>query len=257
VAWHLAASLAVLRAEVNERWPNRDRASDGTIGDANHSASTSDHNPNVRGSVNAVDIDKDGVNIAEIIAAAERHPSVHYWIYNRQIADRDAGFRRQYYSGPNPHDKHIHISIRQSATAENDRRPWGILEDDMTPADMTAWAKSDAGKKAIADAVWTADVDPTADEYSGAGALWTTFNRAGSAANVQLPAVAAAVSGIGAALQAIAASDHVDEQALAEALAPAVAAMVLTNLPQTSDQISQDEVNEAVKAAFRDAFAAS
>ncbi|RKF24144.1 hypothetical protein [Micromonospora globbae] len=136
--YYLAPSLAVLRAEINQRWPHRDKASDGWIGDTRHQAGKSDHNPNARGSVNAIDVDKDGVDVAAIIAAVERHPSTHYWIFNRQIADRDDGWRRRPYSGENPHDKHLHVSIRQSRTAEQDQRPWGLLEDDMDRAEFLA-----------------------------------------------------------------------------------------------------------------------
>ncbi|MFI1195521.1 hypothetical protein ACH4T9_20000 [Micromonospora sp. NPDC020750] len=136
-AYYLAPSLAVLRAEIDARWPRRDKASDGWIGDTAHQASKSDHNPNERGSVNALDIDRDGIDVAEVIAAVERHPSTHYWIYQRQIADRDDGWRRRPYTGPNPHDKHLHVSIRQSRTAEQDRRPWG-LEDTVTKDDIKA-----------------------------------------------------------------------------------------------------------------------
>lgn len=128
MAWYLAPALAVGRAEVNRRWPNRDKASDGTIGDTAHQATRSDHNPNSRESVNAWDMDKDGVDVWEVIGAFQRHPSSHYWIYNRQIADKDSGWRRQPYSGPNPHTEHVHFSIRQSAAAEQDQRPWGLLE---------------------------------------------------------------------------------------------------------------------------------
>ncbi|MEU5939416.1 hypothetical protein ABZ807_09515 [Micromonospora sp. NPDC047548] len=135
MAYYLAPALDVLRAEIDTRWPGRDRTSDGWIGDAAHQASRSDHNPNSRGSVDAIDVDKDGVDVAAIIAAFERHPSAHYWIFNRQIADADDGWRRRPYIGPNPHDKHLHGSIRQTRTAEQDRRPWGLLEDDMLPED--------------------------------------------------------------------------------------------------------------------------
>lgn len=145
--YYLAPSLVVLRAEIDTRWPRRDHTSDGWIGDAAHQAqgSKSDHNPNERGSVDAIDVDKDGIDPYAVIAAFERHPSAHYWIYQRQIADRDDGWRRRPYTGTNPHDKHAHFSIRQSRTAEQDRRPWGLLEDDMSAADVwgTTWPGTD------------------------------------------------------------------------------------------------------------------
>lgn len=138
MAYHLAPALDVLRAEINARWPRRDKASDGWIGDAAHQASKSDHNPNSRRSVNALDVDKDGIDVAAVIAAVQRHPSTHYWIFNRQIADRDDNWRRRAYTGSNPHDKHLHVSIRQTAAAEQDRRPWGLLEDDDMSAEDSA-----------------------------------------------------------------------------------------------------------------------
>lgn len=70
----------------------------------------------------------------------------------------------------------------------------------------------------------------------------------------QLLTMAKAFPGLVAAVQAVAAKDAVDEHALTEQLAPAVAAIVVQSLPQGSDPISQDEVTNAVKAAFRDAF---
>ena len=137
MSYYLAPSLEVLRSEINQRWPGRDKTSDGWIGDLAHQATRSDHNPNSRGSVDALDVDRDGVDMTAIIAAFQRHPSAHYWIYRGQIADRDDGWRRRTYTGTNPHDKHAHFSIRQTRTAEQDRRPWGLLEDDMSADDAT------------------------------------------------------------------------------------------------------------------------
>ena len=125
--WYLAPSLAKLRAEVNDRWPNRSKASDGTIGDRAHSARKSDHNPNARGSVNAIDITAKGINPNTLIYAAQRHPAVRYIIFDRQIMNRDIGaFKPRPYRGANPHTKHVHISLYQRRSAEVDTRSWGI-----------------------------------------------------------------------------------------------------------------------------------
>lgn len=126
MAWYLAPSLAQLRSEINARWPGRDHASDGTIGDAAHSSTTSDHNPNSRGSVDAMDIDEDGVDFAEIFAAIKRHPSARYVIYERELYHRLRGWRAETYSGTNPHDHHFHLSIDQTQASEQDTRSWGL-----------------------------------------------------------------------------------------------------------------------------------
>ena len=143
MSWHLAPSLQKLRSEVNEKWPNRSKSHDGTIGDRAHSARKSDHNPNGRGSVNAIDITAKGIDTAALIDAAKRHPSVRYIIHNRKIMNRDIGnFRARAYHGSNPHTAHVHISIYQRQSAENDRRSWGLAG-----ASTKAPAKNPAPRK--------------------------------------------------------------------------------------------------------------
>lgn len=127
MSWHIAPALKQMLAEVNKKWPGRSKASDGGIGNAAHSARVSDHNPNGRGSVNAYDVTIKGINEQTLIAQAKKHPSVRYIIFNRRIMNRDIGsFAPRYYSGANPHDKHVHISLYQSAAAENRRQSWGL-----------------------------------------------------------------------------------------------------------------------------------
>lgn len=147
MAWHLSPSLEVLRDEINERWPNRDRRSDGSIGDASHQAGTSDHNPDANESVNAIDVDEDihhigasgkSEEIYKIIEAFEKHPAAHYWIYEGQIADKDDGWTRRSYSGSNRHTEHAHFSIRHGNEYENDTRPWGLLEGNVSKEDVKA-----------------------------------------------------------------------------------------------------------------------
>jgi len=66
--------------------------------------------------------------------------------------------------------------------------------------------------------------------------------------------VAAMGKSLTAAITALAAKDAVDEQALAAALAPGVASLVLAGMPDTTDPVSQEEVTTAVREAFAHAF---
>jgi hypothetical protein len=126
MAWHLNPALTRFRAAVDAAWPNRDRASDGTIADAAHSA-TSDHQPDPDGSVDAWDMDVDGVPVERLKAAFQKHEASKYWIHAGQIASRDWGWQRRPYTGANPHGAHVHWNTRQSH--ENSTAPWEV---DMT-----------------------------------------------------------------------------------------------------------------------------
>jgi hypothetical protein len=118
-------SIRAAFAEANARWPIRSRASDGSVGDAAHSARASDHNPDARGVVHAFDLTHDptrGVDCNALANQVLADPRVKYVIWNHRINSRDGrGWRS--YSGSNPHTHHMHVSIHAGA-AENDTRPW-------------------------------------------------------------------------------------------------------------------------------------
>ena len=124
MSWHLAPSLVQFRAEVDKKWPKRSKKSDGTIGDTSHAARKSDHNPNSRGSVNAIDITYPGVDPDVVIAAVKKHPSAAYVIFNRHIYSATDGWVKKPYTGISPHTEHLHISIKQSVKAENSTVKW-------------------------------------------------------------------------------------------------------------------------------------
>lgn len=138
MSWRLARALVALRADVNARWPNRDRKSDGTIGDAAHASRSSDHNPWViiggMGVVRALDIDVDGIDAGWLFeqlrqagARGDRRlAGGGYLILNRRITAPDfSGWR--VYTGSNPHTQHGHVSFSRNASGFDDPAPWTFL----------------------------------------------------------------------------------------------------------------------------------
>lgn len=137
---HLAPSLAQLRSELDHRWPHRDRRSDGWLGDAAHMRRRSDHDPNRRHSVDALDVDKDGIEPMRLVYEAVGDPRVNYVIFNRTIWMRKRNWVPHRYTGVNPHTKHVHTSILQSVAAENDAHAWFGTPVPLKPAVANAIA---------------------------------------------------------------------------------------------------------------------
>lgn len=142
MSWKLTDGLTNLRNQVNARFPDRDHASDGTIGDTAHMAETSGHNPDdTAGSkpewdgdpdstpeVRAWDMDSgtlgDPSCNAQDVVDHIRHLSglasvIRYMIYNRLMYHERDGFEPTPYDGSSAHTEHIHFSGAWSQAADN------------------------------------------------------------------------------------------------------------------------------------------
>lgn len=122
----LAASLWDLRTEIDRRWPGRSRKVDGWYRPPNVGGK-SEHHPDAKGMVHAIDITAAGILPMAIVDAVRQHKSVcWYVIWNRQIYSARRNFVPEYYGGKSPHTDHLHVSIHLTAYAENYRAGWGI-----------------------------------------------------------------------------------------------------------------------------------
>ena len=112
-----------LREQFDDSFPDRDRRSDGWVGDLRHqSRSNSDHNPDKNAIVHAIDVDRDVSGTAKPdlmpdiadqirLAAKAGDKRISYIIFNGRIASSRMGWRWRKYSGINPHKHHCHISF--------------------------------------------------------------------------------------------------------------------------------------------------
>jgi hypothetical protein len=110
-----------LREQIDDSFPDRDRKSDGWIGDARHQrAGTSDHLPDkIDGYVRGIDVDANLDSRAnssayladQIRLCAKKDKRIKYVIHLGKIASAKSLWRFRPYSGINRHDKHIHISF--------------------------------------------------------------------------------------------------------------------------------------------------
>jgi hypothetical protein len=156
----LCASLTQLGAEVDAAYPDRDKASDGWIADANH-PSTSDHQPDADGVVHAIDIDENlSPELGSLALLGEhlrstRDPRMLYAIYEGRIL-------RSYpkpelnllawewgaYTGTDPHSGHMHISANRDLA--EDGSTWGVTREVLSGVEETLTA---ADKQWISDEI--------------------------------------------------------------------------------------------------------
>ena len=118
-----------LRLQVDDSFPDRDRTSDGWIGDTRHSARPSDHNPDAAGIVRAVDIDRDLSGKAKPdlmpyladqirLCARRGDKRISYIIFDGKIASVRSLWRWRPYKGINAHVKHCHVSFTKKGDTD-------------------------------------------------------------------------------------------------------------------------------------------
>lgn len=127
----LVAAGVTLRDQINKAWPKRDKSSDGWIGDADHQTRTSDHNPDSRGWVHAIDIDenmgsgedRNGATAMELANQLIKYARegkddgrLKYIVYEDRIAS--GTYSNSYWTWRGSgydHKHHIHISFTDKA----------------------------------------------------------------------------------------------------------------------------------------------
>ena len=120
-----------LREQFDDTFPDRDRRSDGWVGDLRHQSRPSDHNPDPKtGVVRAIDVDRDVhksgkpdlmPDIADQIrlAAKAGEKRIAYIIFAGRIASSRMGWRWRPYKGSNPHNHHLHVSFTKAGDLDN------------------------------------------------------------------------------------------------------------------------------------------
>lgn len=141
--WRPAKALMALRAQLKALAPNRATGHDGMVGDRAHwlRGVKSDHNPWVRdgsshGVVTAYDVTDNpagGCNVQKLVDSLvqSRDGRIKYIIWKSRIINRDAvggvgAWTWRRYTGSNPHDKHMHLSVLPTSSRYDDTQPWNI-----------------------------------------------------------------------------------------------------------------------------------
>lgn len=145
--WRTAPALVALRDEVNAKYPKRDKASDGVIGDPRHQVTSySDHNPlwktrddsPLHGVVRAMDIDSNGKPgevtplVSLLLTNLIGDPRVWYVIWNGKVYSRTYGWSPRVYLGAR-HDRHVHVSLQGHNLPNEDGQAARAIAADTSP----------------------------------------------------------------------------------------------------------------------------
>lgn len=191
MSWTLAGNLVSRSQSVQDAYPGTTIWS---IGDQSHQNSVSDHNPDAREIVHAIDVMtySDFAKGNAVLEWCLSQPDdLEYVIFNHKIYERDNGFAPSNYYGSDPHEDHVHVSGKHGSTgycaatgtgydtAAESMRPDGFEgEEDMTPEQAQQL-------KDINWAVARGAQDPAKSEQAGLAFIYWTEN-----VNQQLAALA-------------------------------------------------------------------
>jgi hypothetical protein len=122
--WWLCKAGQQLREQLDDSYPDRDRRSDGFLGDVRHSHLKSDHNPDptAKHVVRACDFDRDlsGASKPDLmpyladqirLCAKSGDLRIKYIIFDGRIASSKRRWAWRKYTGSNSHKSHLHISF--------------------------------------------------------------------------------------------------------------------------------------------------
>jgi hypothetical protein len=118
-----------LRLQIDDSFGDRDRRSDGWVGDFRHASRPSDHNPDEQGIVRAIDVDRDlsgkpkpdlMPDLADQIrlCAKSGDKRISYIIFDGRIASSKKAWAWRPYDGINKHNHHCHISFTKKGDAD-------------------------------------------------------------------------------------------------------------------------------------------
>lgn len=123
----LSKAAAQLRLQVDDCFADRDRRSDGTVGDTRHAARKSDHNPDEQGWVRAWDCDRDLsgsskpdlmpdlVDQIRLLCKSGIEKRISYIIFDGKIYSSILNWKPRKYTGANKHNHHAHFSFKKEA----------------------------------------------------------------------------------------------------------------------------------------------
>jgi hypothetical protein len=116
-----------LREQFDDAFSDRDKTSDGWIGDTRHGSRKSDHNPDEQGWVRAIDIDRDLSGKAkpdlmpdlvdQVLTLCKKgsEKRIAYIIFDGFIYSSKFRFIKRKYTGANKHNHHVHFSFKKEA----------------------------------------------------------------------------------------------------------------------------------------------